>query len=1005
MEFAFRDLRGSNECAFKRAHKIEGLGSATSIVMQEAAFEKKLIKGIIDGAVKLKNIKPVIESELVASGRYRSEEQAKLKAMDMVSEVRRCILSLADQKISYGQNYTIDTDPQPRDITVPLTDGTEMTVKNVRPDLLITYGDTTKAVVIRTGKPKTADEKNYTWDDAEQDKKLYFLMRYAKECAEENGSAGDKITVIGSYWFLRKHTDRKSLSSKKDVGKRGQKLQFDPNLFYDENMKDTSNIFNVTAGYTIGADVLSNADARMLDVLEKFSDGLEKGECTQEQCKECAYDTVCHYTHAPKMLPETPKEIDLAAVQLSKEQDEVRRFDTGYAVANAGPGSGKTLILCLNVCELLLSGVKPEEILVIMFSRSAANVFTERIQALYDDVGTGEDISGMKVVTFNELGDEIVIDEYKHLGFARIPRVIQPVNRSGIIEKILNSHDLVPDLDYRNFAINKPNCKGPLAVAAGAFQAIKENNWTEFNKNEISRKVEARFCSPEAAEELAKMYVDYDDYLKERGLLEYADQEILLLKLLEEDPYYLDRFGFSHIRVDEAQDCSPRQYKILKYLTQSPSFTSIMLVGDDSQSVYRFRGADPKAFMNFEQIMGLPQGTVKQFYMMDNFRSTPNVLDFANKIIENNRTRVKKTVIANKPDGADVVTKGFYSIDDEYKYIADGIKAHLDAGVKPEEIAFIAYKKPELVKMAGILAEMDIETVLLNPENLKENSRVQAGLALAKCIKDSGDTEDVLTCLNAIYDGDLFAMSDEAISAAIKERRKLYDDIAAMPQDQQKDAFFAELELFDEDDEVYQGFIDTLKSQPSLELAYEYCRDFDAYGEQEAVRREANYPGVALTTAHSSKGMEWQVVYNSLSGYDEKKLYKKDPSDADVTDDEIKKGDLRNCDNAEERRRLLFVSATRAKDELYVTGQFIAYGGSKTPHYNIFLEEAFAAAGEKWDTEEMKRRKKEIDAKYREDRKKRKEEEKAKIAERAKEALRRAAEAKAKAQAHAGAAQ
>lgn len=992
MEFSFRDLRGQNECAFRRAHKID-LGEAASVSMQEVVFEKKLIKGILDGAIKLADIQKVVETEIVSSGKYRNDEQAKLKAMDMVAEVKRCVLSIEDQKVNYAQGYAIDTDPQPKDITVPLLDGTEITVKNVRPDLVITFGNATRAILLRTGKPSTEDKKAYTWEDAEMDKRLYFLMRYAKEYAEERGNVGDGICVTGGQWFLRKPTDRKTLSSKKSVGKRGNSLQFDTNLFYDDEMKDTKNIFGMTAGYTIGVDSMSEADGRMMDILEKFSEGLEREECSKEQCKYCEYDQTCHYTHAPQRLPETPKEIDLSAVHLSKAQEQVERFDTGYAVVNAGPGSGKTFILCLNVCSLLLAGVKPEEILVIAFSRSAANVFQERIQALYDDIGTGEDISGLRIVTFNEFGQGILTEEYQHFGFARPPRVIQQVDRFGIIEKILNANDQIPDLDYRNFSTNEKYCKGPLAVAAKAFQAIKENRYTEFDKDEIVRAVEARFCTPEAAEALARLYVEYDAYLKDRGLVEYADQEMMILDLLKEDPYYFDKMGFSHILVDEAQDCSPRQFKILKYLTQSPTFESVMLVGDDSQSIYRFRGADPREFMNFERIMGLPAGTVQQFYMMDNFRSTPEILDFANKIIESNFNRVDKTVIANKPSGAPVVTKGFYSIDDEYKYIADGIKEHLDNGVKPEEIAFIAYNQGELSKMASILADMDIESVMLNPEKFNENSRVLAGLALARCIRDPGDTKDVMTCLNAIYDGDLFAMSDEMIEAAIKERRELYTNIAKMPQPEQKDALFAELELFDEDDEVYQGFLDMLKTQPSLDHVYEYCENFAEFGGDEKTRREANYPGVALTTAHSSKGMEWKVVYNSLSKYDDKDLYRKTGS----SDGDIEEGSFRNCDNAEERRRLLFVSATRAKDELYVTGQFIAYGGNAKPHYNIFLEDAFNAAGETWDTEAMKRQKKAMDAKRKEAKDKRKAEERAKIAEKAKEAIRKAAEEKAKA--------
>lgn len=971
MNFEFRDLRGNHECASYRKHNIPLMVSTTE-PMKKAAFEKKLIRGLLDGMLKEADIEPLVEAEFETSSMYRSKDQARLKAMDTTAEIKRCYRSIKDNETIYP-GYMVNTSPVLKDITVTI-DGEDVVARNVKPDLVATYGNTTVAVKLHIGKPKMADGRTLTDDNDKFNKSRYFLMRYAKAYAEDNGAApGDPIVVTGADWYLAKNTDKRPLviEAVKDP-KDGP--HFDKSLFYDEKDKVTGNIRTTLGFYKVGVQEECKIDTEIKDTLKKFVDGLDRDECTKEQCGNCIYDEICHYTQAPQALETEEKAVDLSLVKLSPVQESIKDFNFGYGVVNAGPGSGKTFILCLNACELMLSGAKPEEIILIAFSHSAAQVFRERIEVFNEDIGTGEDISGMKIVTFNEFGNEILQEEFQHFGFARPPRVIQQIERFGIIEHILNTHNKVPDLDYRNFELNMKMAKGPLAVASMVFDKIKRFGFSEFDGEAIANAVNPprgkKFCSVEAATALAKLYSEYDNYLKERGLIEFADQEMLLLDLLHEDPYYFDKFGFKHVLVDEAQDTSGIQFEILRHLTQSPSFESIMLVGDDSQSIYGFRDADPEGFMSFERRMGLPKGTVQQFYMMDNFRSTPEILDFANRIIENNLTRVDKKVISNKKNGKGVECHGFYSRDDEYNFIVDEIKKRIENGMALEDIAFIASSRTELMQMASRLTEEGINSVLLNPEILKDNSRVQAGLAFSRCIQDPQDTKDILVCLNAIYDGGLFDFSDDEILKMIAVKQEEYQKIHDMPVNEQKKAFFDELSLFGQGDEIYDSFVESLQNQPTLDLTYQYCRDFDLYGDREEKRRECNYPGVVLTTAHSSKGMEWKVVFNTLTKYDEKEIH-------------TERGN-RNTKDIEEKRRLLFVSATRAKDELIVTGQYVAFGGYKDAALNIFLEEAFKASGEKWDEEVIKRG---IQAKYqkkKEDAAKRRKIEQEKLAELAK---------------------
>lgn len=935
MDFRFKELKGASECDFHRKHDL-GLVQSVAEPLQRARVIKRVIKDALDGSIPYAAVSQILTDEF-KNFSYKSAEQARLKTNDAIQEVMRFLNGIEYDKTMYGK-YVINTNPVKRDITTQLN-GDTLIIHDVQPDLVIERGSSVIAVMLRIGKPVNASGRALSETDISNDKTLYYLMKYAEAYADAQGlvSTGNVVNCEGNYWFLRKGTDKRSVSISSATAKNSQP-HFDKYFFTGDNMKESNNIVRMAEGY-FSASNISDTDYRFVDILEKYTDGLLQEECTEAQCSGCMYDTICHYMHAPAALEVEEKPVDLSLVKLSPVQEQIKDFDSGYAVVNAGPGAGKTFVLCFNATELMLGGAKPEEILLIVFSHSAAQVFRDRITVFNDDIGTGEDISGMRIVTFNEFGQEILQETYQRFGFTKPPRVIQPVERFGIIERLLKAHPTIPDLDYRNFETNMKNCKGPLAVASQAFQLMKSKGYTILDVAQISKEIGATFCSEQAAVELAKLYSEYDQYLKDNGLVEFADQEVLLLQLLQDDPYYFDKFGLKHILVDEAQDTSANQFKILKYLTNTPTFESIMIVGDDSQSIYKFRDADPEGFMQFEARMGMPEGTVKQFYMTDNFRSTPEIVNFANRIIENNTVRVDKTIVSGKASGAPVVVRGFYDAKDEYSYIVEQIKAKIAAGVAPEEMAFIATTRTELMKMADLLTEEGIPSVMLNPERLKENSRVMAGLALARYLQDPNDTQDILICLNAIFSGDLFSLTDEQIKLAIQNKQAEAALIRQMDEAGKREAFFKTLDLFDEDDEIFEGFIETLQNQPSMAMIYQYCNDFYLYGDREEKRRENAYPGIVLTTAHSSKGMEWNVVFNSLTKYDEKDIHTAK--------------NYRNNAQAEERRRLLFVSATRAKQELYVTGLYVAFGSAKERYYNIFLEEAYEAAGLKYKRNEI----------------------------------------------------
>lgn len=924
----FGDLNGEMECYTRRAHALPIIKDKKESIERSIA-ERRVLMDALQGKIGIQDIRSELDKQIPGSI-YRNDRQRKLKLDDCAQEIERCVLSVKEAQ-KHGEIDAILYDLPEFDIRV----GNSI-IHHVRPNMLVFSRGVVRAVIIRTG--KAVDKSGKALKTGEGDKKLLALAAYAKQAYSKMPGYCPGSLMIGEYWFLRKANDIRAryiapapanaTKAEQDavaeaMAEEAERAHFDQDFF--TTLQANGKIVqsgNIISTCVIDAPNEPSAEDRLFPLMEKYKEGLSPEECSDEQCMECPYNAICHYEHPPVAIEAEEKAKSLDFINLSSVQDEIVHFNHGYAVVNAVPGSGKTLALCLNVVNSLLEGAKPSEILVISFTKSAAGVFKQRIQQYNNDCGTGDDLEDMIATTFNGFGQLVLEDTYRKFGFSQVPRVIEPVERFGIIEEILNENPPISDLDYRNFTADMRNCKGPLSVASQAFGLIKLKGYSVFDAVQLSDDIGTAFCSPEAARELVGLYDKYEQKLKEQGLIEYADQEMLLLKLIQDDPYYFDKFGFKHILVDEAQDCSLHQFEILKALANSPTFQSMMIVGDDYQSIYSFRDTSPKYFLDFDNVMGLGTGIVRHIFMTDNYRSTPEIVDFANKIMQGHGT--PKPINASQSNGVKVSVRGFFTSKDEYEWIADSIAQQVKNGRAVEDIAFIASTRSEIAKIASCLAERDIPSVMLNPERLQGNSRIQAGLAYIRSIRNPSATEDIITALNGEFHGTLFAYSDDEIRQMIENRQLQAEQMQTMDEETYKRTFFEDLEAIDEDDEIYEGFLETLKKQPTMQQVFKYCDDFTLYGEKEEKRREKRYPGVVLTTGHSSKGLEWPVVFNSISKYDEKGL----------------KRDLED-----EKRRLFFVSATRAKEELYVTGVFIAYGSGKTRHVNSFLLDAYHATG------------------------------------------------------------
>ena len=886
-----RHLRDQYACATRRAHEFT-FKTPDSLSFVLASIAKKAVVDCLFGRSSLSQAKELlVEGCKDVKG---SPKEIAIKIDDTIRNLER-YLNSEDRQPEKGQIMSLDV------FGVPV---------RTSPDAIFKFEENgyhvLEVVKFRFRKAEAVEVLN------EKGMELYAMLCHGRKLAGKDGG----YKVRASYYYLAKRSDKLSFSQKDFV--------YDTDFFSGKG----NSIVSIEDG--------GNVDSVFEPLFKRYKDGYSITECTELGiCEKCEFQHVCSYAHSPIPIPSNSKSIQpVNAIKLTAGQQEAVDFDRGICRINAGAGAGKTLVVAMRVIELLKKGVKPEEICLMTYTNKAADEMLERVSAYNDELKVVKDVSGINCTTFNGFGNAIIEKEYRVMGFKRKPKVIDDVSRSIIIAKLLEDCP-IDGLDNRNFAVDMVNCRGALAVAKQVFQLMKQG-YGLADLDYIREKIGERFCTPMAITELVMLFDEYDAQLKAKGLIEFSDQEVMLNNFLQANPHYLDRYGFRHLIVDEFQDSADNQMALLRYFIKIRGFESLMVVGDDSQSIYGFKGANPANLIDFAEKIGVKE--YKDIYLVENHRSTPEILEFANKLNEINEHRVIKDLKATRPHGVPVSINGFEKASDEQQFIVEEIQHKLDIGTRPEDIAFIAKNKAELLKVQKLLTAKGINSILLNPELLVENSRVVGALSLVRYMADPDDVKAGIVYLNAKMNGQLLDMADSRINELLKDTTEVLSSLEGLDDNSKRSKVFELIDELDDGDEVFSSFKDSISHLASYSEFVDYCLKYPIYGGSVAVKRGRDYPGVVLITAHSSKGLEWPIVYNSITKYD-------GTSANPLIDDE----------EVEEARRLFFVSVTRGRDEVYITGVYKAYGSYKNAHYNRFLQEACEIADVPYDVNGKKK--------------------------------------------------
>jgi superfamily I DNA/RNA helicase len=909
-----RNLKKRTGCCTRQKFKVQ-LQAPVTDAMNQAKITLNAVKSCFNGTLDAGNIQVLSNyflSSYMEANMFTNNETCSAVALRTANEVSRMVNSCA----ALGLKPTLDVQPELVDM------GHDVKV-NVHPDLMFISqagnGIVLRSVILQTSRPvrtqKSIDEgKDFSLD-------LYAMILFNRQYADKMYAANTRVLNMAEIWYLRRANDRLT----------GLKAYWDSDFFNVGGQ----NVVGINEIYCAGQlNFRSVIDDGMEKQVKDFAEGTVK--CSEDDCKYCDIRSLCKYQKPDIPVQTDPVVKEFKQYTLNDEQKRIIQlpFDGFYRVI-AKAGTGKTTTISFRNAYMYAHGINPKTVLNITFTVLAAGETTDRVLAISKAFGLNYKASDIRSMTIDALLYTCIQNNYADFGFTEVPQLYDNENNRLIIRNMLDQH-IVKGIDYAHLKMDERFAKGGIAVANKIFSVMRERNLTVNDFDTVKSVLGEfwyRFVSSDASvKEIMSMYPEYRQHLKDQNLITYADFQVLMDEKLKMDPHFLDTLGYQYIIVDEFQDTSDWQVNFVKKLTETSCFRGLMVVGDDAQAIYGFRGTSSKGILTLQNILNKP---VIDQNLVKNYRSTPEILELADKIYQNNIHKTAAQFVPMRPSKGMVPTvQGFMKTDEEYQYILDRVKALIAAGEQPSDIAILAATSNELQHVKALLDEAGIQNVSLNPEKMIDNYRVQAAISLVKAIANPDDTQSLLVYANAKRFGGLLDESIQEQQASIDMATVEIGNINALQGKDKKDAIIGLLKSLDMDDEIYEAFLTKVSSMKLEDMMY-YILNFEDYGSDNKARKTKTYLGVVLTTAHSSKGLEWKNVILSVSKFDTQELHRE-------ADRARTLGDPYN-NPFEERNRLLYVACTRARENLNIVGQFVAFGSKRKYTLNYFLREVYNA--------------------------------------------------------------
>jgi DNA helicase-2/ATP-dependent DNA helicase PcrA len=600
---------------------------------------------------------------------------------------------------------------------------------------------------------------------------------------------------------------------------------------------------------------------------------------------------------------------------LNPQQQQAVMAGMGPVLVMAGPGSGKTRVLTQRIAYLIGKlGVRPYNILAVTFTNKAAREMENRVVNLL-----GESARGVTLGTFHATCARILRREAEHLPFNSNFVIFDEDDQTGLVKRVIAELNL-DEKQYRPLGILN-------SISNAKSELILPDEYPLQNyRDEVVKRV----------------YINYQQMLLANNAVDFDDLLLYTAFLLEDNPAVRERYArrYEHVLVDEFQDTNLAQYALLRRL--SSFHNNIFAVGDADQSIYRWRGADYRNVLRFEQ--DFPDAQV--ILLEQNYRSTQQILDVAMAIIDPNPNRTVKRLFTERSEGLKVILHETYDDRQEASFVVDTIASLVGRKqINPGDAAVMYRTNAQSRLLEEAFLSAGLPYKLVGAQRFYGRREVKDVIAYMRLVHNPNDELSLIRVINVPARG----VGDKTLQILRTEAQKTGqnpgDLLIQMGRSPElfRPAFpqraFGLLASFGEmlsrwtsmvgdlaplyimdriiDETDYHAYIDDgtdegnerwenvmelrrLAAEYQERTLSEFLEDIALVSDQDTLESSTNVP--TLLTLHAAKGLEFPVVF--IAGLNEGTL----PHSRSFEDLEA----------MQEERRLLYVGITRAKDRLYL---------------------------------------------------------------------------------------
>lgn len=611
-------------------------------------------------------------------------------------------------------------------------------------------------------------------------------------------------------------------------------------------------------------------------------------------------------------------------MKLSKSQKEAIDHLDGPALILAVPGAGKTTVLMHRINNLICKhDIHPRSILSITFSKASCKDMEERFSSLYPDI-KGVGFSTIHSFAYRIIRDYAISNSFL---YTLIESNKSPVNKYSLLRELYYKHN------------KKPITEDKLDSLINEIGFVKNMIYTDLEIQEEYKSSINNFYN---------IFSDYEQIKLEKNLIDFDDMLTFSLDILKSDGQLLEKYRklYPYIQVDEAQDTSKAQIEIIKLLAYPNN--NLLIVADDDQSIYGFRGAYPDELFNFEKIYK----NSKIFYMEDNFRSTKSIVHITNNFIGQNTIRFKKNIKSNSQIETPINLTKVRNLDKQYSFLIKDL-----AGVEDYNKTAILFRNN--ISSIGIMDALNKNNIpfqnsdtklrffnhfiikdiknffelAANPSSFSHFEKIyykMKGFISKKQMQEIAAVDYKnsvfqrllnIKGINSFYQNNFYDLEMEFDRLA---KSSFKEGISIIEYNLEYNEYLRDsAKRFGQTYESLKNILSLIKiiGKDSSNL-YEFL---DRLDELQGLAKNKTSDGIVLSTIHSAKGLEFDNVYIVDLLKDE---FPNSKSIEDYQNNDIKE--------YEEERRLLYVAMTRAKNKLT-----LIVPGNKTPLFeaSVFVDE------------------------------------------------------------------